>query len=100
MTKSIVLLLLLGISMGQRAAGQARPSAPPPRITPTSPQLEERDQPVTPDDVAILVRAQALLSSSAVWNRADDRECTDDEASGRRSLPLRKQQLSHYRISS
>ena len=48
--------------------------------------LEQRDQPVTADDVAILVRAEALLSSAAVWNRADDRECKDDEATGKRSL--------------
>ena len=27
-----------------------------------------------------------LLSSTAVWNRADDRECKDDEATGKRSL--------------
>ena len=36
--------------------------------------------------MAILVRAQALLSSNAVWNRADERECKDDEVSGERSL--------------
>ena len=48
--------------------------------------MEERDQPVTADDVAILVRAEALLSNSSVWNRSDERECTDDEATGKRSL--------------
>ena len=57
-----------------------------PRITPTSPELERRDLPVTADDVRILARAVELLKDESVWNRADDRECTDDEASGKRSL--------------
>jgi len=61
-------------------------STPATQITQTSPQLEQRDQPVTDDDVAILTRAQALLKSSSSWNRADERECKDDEASGKRSL--------------
>jgi hypothetical protein len=61
-------------------------SAQAPQITPTSPQLEERDQPVTKDDLAILVRAEALLRDESVWNRHDERECKDDEVSGKRSL--------------
>ena len=36
--------------------------------------------------MAILVRADMLLSSAAAWNRADDRDCSDDEATGKRSL--------------
>ena len=47
---------------------------------------EDREQPVSAEDVAILVRADALLSDAAVWNRADDRDCRDDEATGKRSL--------------
>jgi hypothetical protein len=47
---------------------------------------EQRDQPVTADDLAILVRAEALLKDDSVWNRQDDRECKDDEATGKRSL--------------
>src|SRR3954464_6753867 len=54
--------------------------------TATSPELERRDQPVTNDDVRILVRAAELLKSEADWNRQDDRECGDDEATGKRSL--------------
>ena len=52
----------------------------------TSADLERRDQPVTPDDVRILTRASELLKDESAWNRADDRECTDDEATGKRSL--------------
>ena len=48
--------------------------------------LERRDQPVTPDDVRILTKAAELLKDESAWNRADDRECTDDEATGKRSL--------------
>jgi len=47
---------------------------------------ERRDQPVTADDVRILTRAIELLKDESVWNRADDRECADDEATGKRSL--------------
>src|SRR5262252_2150685 len=54
--------------------------------TATSPELERRDQPVTEDDARILARADELLRDPSVWNRADDRECADDESNGRRSL--------------
>ena len=52
----------------------------------TSSDLERRDQPVTADDVRILTRAAELLKDESAWNRADDRECADDEATGKRSL--------------
>lgn len=48
--------------------------------------MERRDQVVTAEDVLILTKASALLSDEAAWNRADDRVCTDDEATGKRSL--------------
>ncbi|HEY7186369.1 MAG TPA: hypothetical protein VH436_07465 [Vicinamibacterales bacterium] len=57
-----------------------------PRLGPTNAELESRDQPVTVDDVRILMRAAQLLKDESVWNRADDRACADDEATGRRSL--------------
>jgi hypothetical protein len=85
MTKTLLLSMLLGVSLGP-IEGQTRPATAAPQITQTSPQLEQRDQPASADDVAILVRAQALLKSNSVWNRADERECKDDEASGKRSL--------------
>jgi hypothetical protein len=90
MTKTLVLPMLLGVGLGQPAAGQTRPLTPAPQITATSPQLEDRDQPVTAADVAILVRAQALLSSNAVWNRADERECKEDPGSGASSARCRR----------
>lgn len=55
-------------------------------MTPSSPQHERRDQPVTEDDLRLLSRAAELLKDDSGWNRQDDRECQDDEATGRRSL--------------
>jgi hypothetical protein len=86
MTVTLLLSILLGVSFGRPADDETRLPTPATQITQTSPQLEQRDQPVTPDDVAILTRAQALLKSSSSWNRADERECKDDEANGKRSL--------------
>lgn len=56
------------------------------QITNTRPQPERRDQPVTSDDLRILLRANELLKDESVWNRNDDRTCDDDEATGKRSL--------------
>ena len=67
---------------GRDAVGWAQ--TPP--LPATSADLERRDQPVTADDVRILAKAAELLKDESVWNRADDRECTDDEATGKRSL--------------
>ena len=36
--------------------------------------------PVTPDDVKIIERAKSILSSTAVWNRRDNRRCLADTA--------------------
>ena len=55
-------------------------------LTNTNAQLERRDQLVKEDDLRILIRAEELLDEPSAWNRRDDRECTDDESSGKRSL--------------
>ena len=49
-------------------------------------EFEKRDLPVSAQDLQILGRADQLLGAESSWNRADDRECKDDEASGKRSL--------------
>ena len=41
----------------------------------TSEALEQRDQPLDEQDLAILDRALELLSDSTRWDRNDDREC-------------------------
>ena len=66
------------------AAGEPPPQTP--QKTATTAELERRDQPVTNDDLRILLKADELLKDESVWNRKDDRECDDDEATGKRSL--------------
>ncbi len=56
------------------------------RFEATRLELEKRDQPVTEDDLQILLRTDELLAEPSVWNRDDDRNCGDDEATGVRSL--------------
>ena len=74
-TLGLVLLLISGAADATLAGRQA-----------VSPDLERRDQPVTDADLRILVRANELLRDESAWNRNDERECADDEASGKRSL--------------
>ena len=77
---------LVVFGSGFRSEGFARQTQQAPRSTATSPELERRDQPVTNEDLSILLKADQLLKDESVWNRQDDRVCEDDEASGRRSL--------------
>jgi hypothetical protein len=86
MRSTLFVTILLAVSLAREAESQTPATTQAAQITATSPELEQRDQPVTADDLAILVRAEALLSSVAVWNRADERDCRDDEATGKRSL--------------
>jgi len=81
-----VLTLLFGGAWSRTVEGQSQSAKPAPKITSTSPQLEQRDLPVTSDDLRILEKADSLLKDESVWNRQDDRECEDDEATGKRSL--------------
>jgi hypothetical protein len=76
--------LTAGIAGGRPLDAMERPQEP--QLTATSPELEQRDQAVTSDDLRILTDAAALLKDESVWTRADDRECKDDEATGKRSL--------------
>ncbi len=55
-------------------------------LTPSTAELEKRDQAVSEEDVRILSRADELLNDESTWNRSDDRECEDDESAGKRSL--------------
>lgn len=69
---AVMLLSVAVIGVGQTSAPQK-----PPRVefTPSSDDLERRDQPVTDEDLKILERANQILKSAAVWNRHDTREC-------------------------
>ena len=80
-------LLLLGLFLApiSTSASHARPNdraslaqttQAPATFSPSSDELERRDQPVTDEDLRILQRADAILSSAMVWNRHDTRECS------------------------
>jgi len=47
----------------------------PPRFESTSQGLEERDRPVTEEDLRILDRADQVLGDASLWDRSDDRTC-------------------------
>lgn len=82
----LVIALVSVVLFEALAIGQTAGSGGQPQFTPTGPELERRDRPVTPDDLRILAEAADLLKDESVWNRADDRDCKDDEATGKRSL--------------
>ena len=72
-----VLVFCASLSMAVMASAQDRAALQ--RQDKTSDELERRDQPVTREDLRILVRASEILSSPAVWNRHDTRECHDSD---------------------
>jgi hypothetical protein len=60
--------LLLGFSfLASQAVAQDKPA------------YEQRDQPVTKDDLLILKRADEILLDETKWNRKDDRTCKPDD---------------------
>ena len=77
---------ILVLGRGQDVGAAVQQPQQSPQLTATSPELERRDQPVTNDDLRILLKTAELLRDESVWNRKDDRECDDDEATGKRSL--------------
>lgn len=85
LTRLLLLAALLLAACAENADSQP-PRTQDPQLTASSPELEQRDLPVAQEDLRILTRADELLSDVSVWNRSDDRECSDDEAMGKRSL--------------
>jgi len=73
-TLLVVALVIGGTAAGASKAAAQNGTALQP-LDQTSAELERRDQPVTEDDLRILVRASEILSSPSVWNRHDTREC-------------------------
>ena len=68
------------------ATGATQDTNQAPSFTPTSSEMEMRDQPVAEEDLKILIRADEILIDETVWNREDDRNCDDDELADKRSL--------------
>jgi hypothetical protein len=49
-------------------------------VTPeVPPAYEQRDQPVTDEDLKILLRADEILANESKWDRQDDRVCQPDD---------------------
>ena len=82
----VVGALVLAASWATALRPQAAPAAQTPKLIPSRPELERRDLPVTEDDLRVLTKAEDFLKDESVWNRQDDRECEDDESTGKRSL--------------
>ena len=67
--------LLFGLACqkgGHDAAGEPENEA-------TSPEYEQRDRPVSEDDLKILRRAYEILDSESNWDRQDDRVCHEED---------------------
>ena len=72
------------VVLAAAGCGSARVAQPAPYVsasayTPTSAEAEQRDLPVTAQDLSILDRADAILSDPSKWNRQDDRICTPED---------------------
>lgn len=50
------------------------------------PTEENRNLVFDSSDLKIIQRADSILSSPSIWNKQDDRECTDDISTGHYSL--------------
>jgi hypothetical protein len=79
MTRVLVFCASLAMAAVAAPFATAQDRSAAERLTNTSEELERRDQPVTDDDLRILVRANQILSSPGVWNRHDTRECHDTD---------------------
>src|SRR5262245_1248185 len=83
MTRQTCAVLSMAIMSALTATGcssarapRPAPYASPSSYTPTTPEAEQRDIPVTTQDLRILDRADSILSDPAKWNRHDNRICT------------------------
>ena len=87
LTLALSLVVIVLVSGRRHDLGAVEPAQQTPQKPSTSAEPERRDQPVTNDDLRILLKADELLKDESVWNRSDDRECDDDEAAGKRPPP-------------
>ena len=79
-----ILPFLIAVALATTGCSHVRAHQPAPYVpqsayTPTSPEAEQKDQPVTAEDLRILDRADAILGDSTKWNRKDDRTCMPED---------------------
>jgi hypothetical protein len=75
----VSVVILLATFAAPFAAHASQALSIPQDLSKSSDALERRDQPVTEEDLRILQRADAILSSAAVWNRHDTRTCKPED---------------------
>jgi hypothetical protein len=78
MKKMFVALFALTFLSVVRTSTQT-PQQPKIEFSQSSDEQERRDQPVTEEDLQILLRADQILSSPTVWNRHDTRVCKPED---------------------
>jgi len=76
---SVFAIVLAAGGCSSARVAQPAPYVSPSDHNPTSPEAEQRDLPVTTQDLGILDRADSILSDPARWNRQDDRTCTPED---------------------
>ena len=69
-----ILPLVIAVALATTGCSSVRSHQPAPYVpktsyTPTSPEAEQKDQPVTNEDLRILDRADAILGDSTKWDR-------------------------------
>jgi len=102
----VCLRLLAGallVSLGCQQGGHDR--AGEPAFEATSPEYEQRERPVTEDDLNILHRAYEILHSESKWDREDDRVCHEEDTTWSLFCALQKASIEvlgeyqHRRVS-
>ena len=73
------LVFIYAIAMAATLAFLPAGGAAAQTTTPTSEELESRDRVVEAADIKILRRAKEILAEEAVWDRADDRVCGEND---------------------
>jgi len=79
-----ILPFVIAVALAPTGCSRVQPHPPAPYVSksayvPTSPEAEQKDQPVTDEDLRILDRADAILSDSTKWDRKDDRTCLPED---------------------
>jgi hypothetical protein len=93
-TLALVVACCLAVCASAAGQTQATPSPQSREKFGDPAQYESTDLPVSLNDLRTLERAADLLSSESAWNRNDDRQCADDEATNKRSLYCALQRAS------
>jgi hypothetical protein len=102
----VCLRLLAGalfVSLGCQQGSHDAPGDP--SFEATSPEYEQRERPVTEDDLRILRQASDILHTESTWDREDDRVCHEEDTTWSLFCALQKASIEvlgeyqHRRVS-